>query len=249
MDAMILAAGYGKRLRPLTDRTPKVLIEVAGATVLEHIARRLIRAGADRIIVNTHHLADQVERFARERWTLGAELVLSHEPEAALGTGGGLLHAAPYFRRDAPFLLHVGDVISELDLDALYAAQERSVSLATLAVHDRGSSRCVLFDDRGLMGRDNQVEGWERSVRAPDGPVRRWSFAGAHAVSPEIFGRFVEAPPFDILDAYLRMASEGARIAPFDVTGSRWLEVGNPKRLAQAREVLGSPTSSPPAPP
>jgi NDP-sugar pyrophosphorylase family protein len=213
MDAMILAAGYGKRLRPLTDRTPKVLIEVAGATVLEHIARRLIRAGADRIIVNTHHLADQVERFA------------------------------------APFLLHVGDVISELDLDALYAAQERSVNLATLAVHDRGSSRCVLFDDRGLMGRDNQVEGWERTVRAPDGPVRRWSFAGAHAVSPEIFDRFVEAPPFDILDTYLRMASEGARIAPFDVTGSRWLEVGNPKRLAQAREVLGSPTSSPPAPP
>jgi NDP-sugar pyrophosphorylase family protein len=87
MDAMILAAGYGKRLRPLTDHTPKALVQVAGATVLEHIARRLIRAGADRIIVNTHHLADQVERFARERWTLDAELVLSNEPERPLGTG------------------------------------------------------------------------------------------------------------------------------------------------------------------
>jgi NDP-sugar pyrophosphorylase family protein len=235
---MILAAGYGKRLRPLTDRTPKILVEVAGATVLEHVARRLIRAGADRIIVNTHHLADQIERFARERWTLDAELILSHEPEAALGTGGGLLHAASHFRRAAPFFLHVGDVISELDLGGLYAAQERSGHLATLAVHDRGSSRCILFDDRGLMGRDNQVEGWERSVRTPDGPVRRWSFAGVHAVSPEIFDRFVEAPPFDILDAYLRLISEGAHIARFDVTGSRWLEVGNPERLAQARQVL-----------
>jgi len=235
---MILAAGYGKRLRPLTDRTPKVLVEVAGATVLEHVAQRLIRAGADRIIVNTHHLADQVERFARERWTLEAELILSHEPETALGTGGGLLHAATHFRRDTPFFLHVGDVISELDLAGLYAAQEQGGNLATLAVHDRAASRCILFDDRGLMGRDNQVEGWERSVRAPDGPVRRWSFAGAHAISPEIFDHFVEAPPFDILDAYLRMASHGARIAPFDVTGSRWLEVGNPERLAQAREVL-----------
>jgi NDP-sugar pyrophosphorylase family protein len=238
VDALILAAGYGTRLRPLTDRTPKVLVDVAGATVLEHIARRLIRAGADRIIVNTHHLAERVERFARERWTLDAELILSHEPEAALGTGGGLLHAASHFRRDAPFFLHVGDVISELDLAGLYSAQERSGDLATLAVHDRGSSRCILFDDQGLMGRDNQIEGWERSVRAPEGSVRRWSFAGAHAVSSEIFDRFVEAPPFDILDAYLRMASEGARIAPFDVAGSRWLEVGNPERLAQSREVL-----------
>jgi NDP-sugar pyrophosphorylase family protein len=235
---MILAAGYGKRLRPLTDHTPKALVQVAGATVLEHIAQRLIRAGADRIIVNAHHLADQVERFARERWTLGAELVLSHEPERPLGTGGGLLHAAPLFRREAPFLLHVGDVISELDLSGLYAAQQRSGDLATLAVHDRGSSRCVLFDDGGLMGRDNQTEGWSRSVREPEGPVRRWSFAGVHAISPAIFDRLVETPPFDILDAYLRMASEGARISPFEVGGSRWLEIGNPERLAEAREVL-----------
>jgi NDP-sugar pyrophosphorylase family protein len=88
------------------------------------------------------------------------------------------------------------------------------------------------------MGRDKQIEGWERSVRASDGPVRRWSFAGAHAVSPDIFDHFVEAPPFDILDAYLRMSPEGARIAPFDVAGNRWLEVGDPERLAQTREVL-----------
>ncbi len=145
---------------------------------------------------------------------------------------------APHFRRNAPFFLHVGDVISELDLGGLYAAQERSGNLATLAVNDRGSSRCILFDDQGLMGRDNQIEGWERSVRPPDGSVRRWSFAGVHAVSPDIFDRFVEALPFDILDAYLRMVSEGSRIAPFDVTGSRWLEVGNPERLAETREVL-----------
>jgi NDP-sugar pyrophosphorylase family protein len=90
------------------------------------------------------------------------------------------------------------------------------------------------------MGRDNQIEGWSRTVREPEGPVRRWSFAGAHAVSPAIFDRFVETPPFDILDAYLRMASEGTRIAPFEVDGSRWLEIGNPERLAQAREVLAA---------
>ena len=235
---MILAAGYGTRLRPLTDRTPKPLVEVAGAPVLEQVARRLVAAGADRLSVNVHHLAEQVERFAREGWELEAELVLSHEPERPLGTGGGLKHAAPLFRQDGTFLLHVGDVISEIDLAGLVAAQEGGGGLATLAVHDRDASRCLLFDDRGLYGRDNRDEGWERTVREPGPGARRWSFAGVHAISPEIFDGLVEEPPFDIIDAYLRLVSEGARITAFDVTGSRWLEIGTPERLARAREVL-----------
>ncbi len=238
MDAMILAAGLGTRLRPLTEHTPKLLIEVAGATVLEHVAQRLIAAGADRIIVNTHHLAEQIEQFARERWVLDAELVLSHEAERPLGTGGGLRHAAALFRRDAPFLLHVGDAIAELDFTGLLAAQQRSRALATLAVHDRGSSRCLLFDHRGLYGRDNRIEDWSKTIRPPEGEVRRWSFAGVHVVSPEIFERFTETPPFDIIDAYLRMAREGEEIDAFDVTGSRWLEIGNPQRLEEARRAL-----------
>lgn len=242
MDAMILAAGYGTRLRPLTDHTPKPLIEVAGRTVLEHVARRLVAAGADRIIVNVHHLGDQLERFARDSWTLDADLVLSHERERPLGTGGGLLHAAPLFRRNAPFFLHVGDVVADVDLAGLYGAQARGGTLATLAVHEREASRCLLFDDQGLFGRDNRKEGWTRTVRSPSGESRRWSFAGIHVVSPEIFDHFVEVPPFDIIDAYLRMVAEGARIDAFDVTGARWLEIGNPERLEIARrELEGEP--------
>ena len=247
MDAMILAAGYGTRLRPLTDHTPKPLVEVAGATVLEHVARRLIGAGADRIIVNVHHLAEQVEAFARDRWSLDAELVLSHEPVQALGTGGGLKHAAALFRRDAPFFLHVGDVISEVDLAGMYAAHRGAEALVTLAVHERDASRCLLFDDDGLIGRDNRKEGWTRTIREPDGSARRWSFAGIHVLSPEVLGRLPEEPIFDIIDAYLRLAGEGERLQPYDVTGARWLEIGSPDRLAAARRALagdGGPARS-----
>ena len=238
MDAMILAAGYGTRLRPLTDHTPKPLVEVAGATVLEHVAQRLIEAGADRIIVNVHHLADQVERFARERWSLDAELVLSQERIRALGTGGGLKYASPLFRRDAPFFLHVGDVISEIDLGGMYAAHREAGALVTLAVHERNASRCLLFDDDGLIGRDNRTEGWTRTIREARGRERRWSFAGIHVLSPEILERLREEPPFDIIDAYLRLAKEGARLQAYDVTGARWLEIGSPERLDVARRAL-----------
>jgi NDP-sugar pyrophosphorylase family protein len=240
MDAMILAAGLGTRLRPLTNNTPKPLVKVAGATLLEHIGRRLIAAGVDRIIVNVHHLADQVERFARDEWCLDAELVLSHEREGLLGTGGGLAHAAGLFRRDAPFFLHVGDVIAEPDFRAFYDTHVESGALATLAVHERETARALLFDARGLVGRDNRKEGWTRMARDPIGTPERRPFAGIHVISPDLFDGFVEVGPFDIIDAYLREASDGAWILPYDIGSSRWLEIGNPQRLDQARRVLES---------
>lgn len=239
MDAMILAAGYGSRLRPLTDHTPKPLIEVAGRTALEHIAERLIAAGADRIIVNVHHLAEQIERFAADRWSMNAELLLSHEVAEPLGTGGGILHAAPLFRRDAPFFVHVGDVVADVPLDEMYDAHCAHRRRVTLAVHERNSARCLLFDDDGLYGRDNRNEGWTRTIREPHGSSRRWSFAGIHVLSPEMLDLFVEEPPFDIIDAYLRLAAEGHAIGAFDVTEGRWLEIGNADRLEQARRILG----------
>lgn len=240
MDAMILAAGYGSRLRPLTDHTPKPLVEVGGAPMIEHIARRLIAAGVDRIIVNISHLAEVVEEYARERWSLDAELILSREPSPPLGTGGALVHARHHFRGDAPFILHVGDVVSDVDLAGAMADHRASGALATLLVQDRGAERSVLFDERGLLGRDHRGEGWERRVREPVGPVRRWSFAGIHVIEPELLGRIHETPPFDIVDLYLRLAAEGAVVRPLDVTGVRWLEMGTPERLEAARRVLAS---------
>ncbi|MFP4623834.1 MAG: sugar phosphate nucleotidyltransferase, partial [Gemmatimonadota bacterium] len=165
VDAMILAAGLGTRLRPLTEHTPKALVEVDGVPMLERIARRLVAAGATRLIINVHHQAGQVREFVAARGDFGAEVVLSYEPDAPLETGGGLLHARPHFRGGAPFFLHNVDVICDADLGALYRQHADRDPLATLAVSDRESSRVLRFDSDGLQAQVDHRTGAEEPAR------------------------------------------------------------------------------------
>jgi NDP-sugar pyrophosphorylase family protein len=237
---MILAAGGGTRLRPLTDTVPKPLIEVGGMTLLEHIARRLVAAGADRLIVNVHHHAARIERHLASL-ELDADVRISREEEQPLETGGGVLHAAPLFRRDGPFLVHNGDVLSEVDLAALLEARAASGALAALAVHERDTSRFLLFDDAGLLGWENEATGRSGRAREPRGDVRRFAFSGIHAIEPRFLDLVADRGVFSIVDAYLRLSALGERIVPHDVTGASWFEIGNPQRLAAARRALDRP--------
>ncbi|MBA3583827.1 MAG: NTP transferase domain-containing protein [Gemmatimonadetes bacterium] len=241
MDAMILAAGIGTRLKPLTDRTPKALIEVGGVTMLERIARRLIDAGADRIIVNAHHHAMQIERSAEQlAANLHVEVLVSREIDRPLETGGGLLYAAPLFRRGSPFFLHNVDLVTDFDLASMYATHERSGALATLAVNRRDTSRWLLFDEEGLRGREDERAGTTAAVREAAGGPLRIAFAGVHVVDPGIFDLITERGTFSILDAYLRLAGEGHRILPYDVSRARWFEIGTTERLDRARRLVTS---------
>jgi NDP-sugar pyrophosphorylase family protein len=232
---MILAAGLGTRLRPLTDRVPKALVPVAGVPVLEHVARRLVAAGADRLVVNTHHFAEQIERYVAERDGFGVQVLFSHEPDTPLETGGGLLHAAPLLRRDAPFFLHNADILTDLDLVAMRDAHARSGAIATVAVMERESTRQLLFDEAGLLGRTDAARALELRARPTVGAERRRAFAGVHVVSPALLGRVSERGAFSILEPYLRLAGEGARILPFDVESAAWFDIGKPAQLEAAR--------------
>ncbi|MCK5439944.1 MAG: nucleotidyltransferase family protein [Gemmatimonadetes bacterium] len=240
VDAMVLAAGLGKRLRPLTNDTPKALIEVDGVPILERIIRYLAAAGVDRIIVNAHHHADQMERFVADRKDRDIEILLSTEPEQPLGTGGGLLHAAPLFRRDEPFVLYNGDIITDLDLEAMSRAHRTDDRLATLAVNHRETSRCLLFDDEGLYGWANLSTGESETSRPVRGEKCRIPFAGVHVLSPRIFDLISERGAFSIIPLYLRLARAGYRILPYDVSPALWLEIGNPERLETARRVVST---------
>ncbi len=235
---MILAAGRGTRLRPLTLATPKALVEVGGMPMLERVARRLVAAGADRLIVNVHPHPDRVSRFVERLGVqLGVEARVSREAEGPLETGGGLLRAAAFFRRSEPFFVHNVDVESAVDLAGLYAAHAAADPLVTLAVQRRETSRALLFDDAGLVGWDNAGHGTGARAREPVGPVERLAFAGIHVAAPRIFDLFVETGAFSIVDVWLRLASEGQRIVPHDVSDAAWLEVGTPERLERARRV------------
>ena len=241
---MILAAGYGSRLRPLTDRIPKALVDVGGLPMLERTARRLIEAGADRLIVNVHHHADQVRAFLEDRDGFGVEVRISEEREGPLETGGGLARAAPHFRRDAPFFLHNVDIITGIDLGAMYAAHlAAGDALATLAVSGRPSKRLLRFDEDGLQARVDTRDGSVEEARPGRGPAVDRAFAGVHVVSPRIFDLLTEEGVYSILAPYLRLAGAGHRILPFEMGDALWLEIGDAGRLERAREVVAGEVS------
>ena len=234
MKAMILAAGLGTRLRPLTDDRPKALVTVAGRTLLEITIERLRQFGVTEIIVNAHHFAEQIEEFLRARKNSGLRIEVSREEEL-LDTGGGLKKAAWFFAgSDEPFLLHNVDVISTIDLGAMVKAHRESGALATLAVMERKTSRYLLFDGAGLLcGRRAGVDGVVEMARDCASPGAL-AFCGIHVVSPRMLGELKEEGAFSIIPAYLRLAAAGERIVAFRADGFAWRDVGRPESLAEA---------------
>lgn len=246
MEAMILAAGLGTRLGPLTDSQPKALIEVRGKPLLGWVIHALVRAGATRIVINTHRHEDQIRAYVEKAGFPDVDFAFSPEPEEPLETGGGLFRAASLFRETDPFILHNADVLSTISLEDLVARHRDARELggerlvASLAVQRRPANRALLFDDKGLMGWENRgsaraPEGVLR-IREPEGPVAPWAFTGIHVVEPDIFKLSPRTGRFSIIDLYLELAAEGYFIRPADVTGDRWMDVGTPERLEKARE-------------
>jgi len=132
MKAMVLAAGLGTRLRPLTDRTPKPLLPVAGRPILLWNLLLLKRHGITDIIINLHHLGEQIVQVLGDGSRFGMRVAYSHEP-TLLGTGGGIKQAAP-FLKDGSFLVLNGDTLSACDLTGLIAAHRAGSALFTLAL-------------------------------------------------------------------------------------------------------------------
>jgi NDP-sugar pyrophosphorylase family protein len=152
--AMILAAGLGTRLRPLTDTVPKALVELNGRTLLEITIERLKSFGVTEFIVNVHHHAEKIVSFLKSKQNFGVRIELSREDDLLLDTGGGLKKAAWFFlegNSSEPFFLHNVDVLSSIDLHQMLAAHKNSGDLATLAVQERKSSRQLLFDENDLL--------------------------------------------------------------------------------------------------
>ena len=221
MKAMILAAGVGSRLRPLTDETPKALIEVEGVPMLERVARRLIAAGVDALIVNAHHFADRVEAFLAAKKGFGARFEVSRE-ETLLDTGGGLKKAAWFFDDGTPFFVHNVDVWSELDLAEMYRRHRAEPALATLAVRARPTGRPLHFDPSGRL-----------TPRAEAGAPL--AFDGVHVISPELFPKVTETGVFSITAVYRRLAAAGETIRAFRADAYEWHDIGSAARLDAAR--------------
>lgn len=238
MKAMILAAGLGTRLRPLTNDRPKALVEVAGRTLLEIALARLRVFGVNEVIVNAHHYAEMIVEYLKANDNFGMRIEVSREEEL-LDTGGGLKKAAHFFEgSQEPFILHNVDVISEIDLGCMMRNHTERSALATLAVQDRTTSRYLLFDETGrLCGRRAGLEGKTEMVR-PAERAQPLAFSGIHVISSAIFAKIKEEGAFSIIDMYLRLAAEGELICAFRVDGCYWRDLGRPESLvASARDL------------
>lgn len=244
MKAMVLAAGLGTRLRPLTDDRPKALVEVAGRTLLEITLARLRAAGVSDVIVNTHHFAEMIQDYLRARDSFGMRIEVSREEEL-LDTGGGLKRAAHFFLdggggSEEPFILHNVDVLSTIDLGRMMQFHAERNALATLAVQERETSRYLLFDERSLLcgrraGRDGTPE-----LARPCAEMRALAFAGIHVISPLIFSKMKESGAFSIITTYLNLAGAGEKIAGFRADKYDWRDLGRPENVMQAERDLRS---------
>lgn len=237
MEAIILAAGLGTRLRPLTDRIPKALVEVAGVPILERVARRLVAAGARRLVINTHHLGEQIERYVARRGGWGVDVRISRELGAApLETGGGIRQAARLLDLDAPFLVHNADVVTDLDLRALYDSHDPA-ALATLAVGAHETRSPLLVDDGGVVG-VRYPSGTEARARDAVGPERVVSFCGVSVIEPGLPDLMTGEGAFSIIPVYLRLVSAGRRIDVWDVGAALWMDIGTPESLEAAGRAV-----------
>ena len=237
MKAMILAAGLGTRLRPLTDDRPKALVKLAGKTLLEITLARLRYFGVTEVIVNVHHFAEQVVAYLQANHNFGMRIEISREDQLLLDTGGGLKKAAWFFLQDGsdqPFLLHNVDVLSDIDLARMLQAHQDAGALATLAVQQRNSSRQLLFSETGcLCGRRKGREINDEVVCSSEVLVPL-AFSGIHVISPRLLRLMSEDGVFSIIDTYLRLAVAGEKIQCFRADQYSWRDLGKPENIKQA---------------
>lgn len=242
MNAFIFAAGLGTRLKPLTDTMPKALVPVGGKPLLAHVVEKLKAAGCKKIVINIHHFGDMIVDYVKSQGNFGIDIVFSDEREMLLETGGAIKHAVQLLG-DEPFLIHNVDILSNVDIKALWEEHLNSGSAATLLVSKRSSSRALLFDaESNLTAWTNKTTG---EVKTPYESVdiaslEELAFSGIHVFSPSLFKYFGEYPEkFSIIDFYLNTC-KSEKIKAFTQEGLQLLDVGKLDSLEKAEEFVKS---------
>ncbi len=244
--AMILAAGLGTRLKPLTDTMPKALVPVGGKPLLEHNMRKLRNQGYDHFVINVHHFAQQIIDYVKQQ-DYAPLVQFSDEKEQLLETGGGLKKAQSMFSDESPILIHNVDILDNVDYD-WFARQHEADEDAVLLVSKRQTKRYLLFDNAmRLMGWKNIETG---EVKSPYEYVRRtglsqhgeplnmFAFSGIHSFSPRLFPLMERFPDkFGIIDFYLSVCHR-AKIVGLVKDDLKMLDVGKLDSLEQAEEFV-----------
>jgi NDP-sugar pyrophosphorylase family protein len=226
MKALILAAGLGTRLKPLTDTIPKALVEINGKTLLEHSIVHLKFFGVKDVIVNVHHFPDQIIGFLKKKKNFGLNIEVSDERDELLDTGGGFKKASWFFRDAGPFVVRNVDVLSDTNLGAMLEFHKKHKPLATLAVRNRETSRYMLFNERWeLIGWTNVSTGERKLSRKDHKRMYPLAFSGIQILDPAIIPLVTEEGKFSLIAMYLRL-SRDHRICAYADNDSFWFDAG-----------------------
>jgi len=219
--AFLLCAGHGRRLQPLTAQIPKPLVPICGVPLCEFALSRIAASGVERIVINTHRLADEFIRlfptYPRPTHYAGTPIFFRHE-SVLLETAGGLKNIADLLL-PGPVLVHNGDILTEMDLAALFAAHARSGALCTLALRSSGGPLHVGFDEARGMVTDIRGE--------PGLSARQFLYTGVCVVEQELLGRIPPDMPVSLVPMWLDILRGGGKIAGIVLDGGLWRDIGS----------------------
>ena len=235
MKAMVLAAGFGSRLKELTKDTPKCLVPLAdGSTMLAVVINRLKKTGVTEVVINTHYLADRIKEYLVLHDNFQLSISFSHEP-VILGTGGGLKNAASFFKNDPrPFFLHNSDVWCDTDLKVLYDSHCSSGVLVTLAVTKRETKRPLYFTKDLKLS----VNATGTTSNPHDVP---FGFSGIQVISTKFFSYLEKYDgEFSTIPVFQSAVAAGEIIRGFDISADTWIDMGTPELLARVNAIVGS---------
>ncbi len=235
MQAMILAAGLGTRLKPITDEIPKALVSINGSTLLEIAIRNLIENDFRKIVINVHHFADKIKDYLNKN-TFAAEIFISDESDLLLDTGGGIKHAQKYFD-NSPILVHNVDIISNLNLKEFYQYHISDDALASLVISNRESNRYLLFNNDNILCGWQDVKKNEKIIVRDDSNLQQFAFNGIHIINPQLIEFFPKEKVFSVIKAYLKIAST-ENIHGFVSNEMKWIDVGKTDNLKKSEELF-----------
>jgi len=227
MKTLILAAGFGTRLLPHTQYIPKPLFSIGGRTLLDRIIGQLLEAGCREVIINAHHLHEQIERFVATR-SYPIPVHTLFEP-VILGTGGAIKNASIYWD-DQPLMVVNSDIVTDIDLRAVYAAHRKHGDPATLVLHDYPEFNTVSVDPKGLIQKFHEAP----TVAPANAEHAMRAFTGIQVIDPVILDFIPGNGFFNSIDAYRQMIARGYRVRAVTVNAHYWRDVGTPERFRQA---------------
>ena len=233
MRAVVLAAGRGERLRPLTERLPKPLVTVAGQPLIHYTLSYLSNCGFQEVVINLHHLGEQIRDFVGDGGKWDLEVRYSWEDEL-LGTGGGIQKAASYLVNDT-FVVMNSDIMVELDLgEVLRFHYENNAAVTMVLRKDPEVERFGVIEVDGY----GEVKQFLGKLEVPRVSRRRLMFTGVHVLEPVVFNHMpTDRIGFSIVDVYLSMLRSGERIMGYETDGM-WTDLGTPDRYQRFQELV-----------